>query len=103
MSIIDPSSFLIPIRALDLGSIDAVGFDLDHTLALYDDHAVNVIAATETVPILESVGHPGAVFPTENITSSARGLSMDLRHGNVIKISADGRVMLGRRGDDWLD
>ncbi len=103
MQMIDPSSFLCPIRPLDLGSIDAVGFDLDHTLAIFDDHAVNVIAATETVPILASVGHPGAVFPTENITTTARGLSMDLRHGNVIKIGGDGRVKLARRGETWLD
>ena len=102
MQLIDPSSFLCPVRPVDLATIDAVGFDLDHTLALYDDHTVNVIAATETVPILASVGHPGAVFPTENITTTARGLSMDLRHGNVIKIGADGRVKLARRGEDWL-
>lgn len=103
MPTIDPSSFLCPIRALDLGSIEAVGFDLDHTLALYDDHAVNVLAAMETVPILEAAGHRGASFPTQDITSTARGLSMDLRHGNVIKIGADGRVMLARRGEAWLD
>ena len=102
MQLIDPSSFLCPVRPVDLATIDAVGFDLDHTLALYDDHTVNVIAATETVPILASAGHPGAVFPTENITTTARGLSMDLRHGNVIKIGADGRVKLARRGEDWL-
>lgn len=102
MPAIDPSSFLSPIRALDLGSIDAVGFDLDHTLALYDDHAVNLLAATETVPILEAAGHPQASFPVEDITYTARGLSMDLRHGNVIKIGADGHVKLARRGEGWL-
>lgn len=99
---IDPSSFFCPIRPLDLSIVDAVGFDLDHTLALYDDHSVNLLAAAETVPILVSAGHPDASFPTENVTTTARGLSMDLRHGNVVKIGSDGRVLVARRGDDWL-
>lgn len=102
MFAIDPASFLCPIRPLDLSSIDAVGFDLDHTLALYDDHAVNLLAARETAPILESVGHRGTSFPTEDVTATARGLSMDLRHGNVLKIGADGRVIMARCGENWL-
>jgi HAD superfamily 5'-nucleotidase-like hydrolase len=102
MSALDASSFFCPIRPLDLSTIEAVGFDLDHTLALYDDHAVNLLAARETAPILESAGHADASFPTEDVTTTARGLSMDLRHGNVIKIGADGGVMMARRGEDWL-
>jgi HAD superfamily 5'-nucleotidase-like hydrolase len=97
-----PGSFFCPIRPLDLSAVDAVGFDLDHTLALYDDHAVNLLAAGETIPFLEDVGHPNASYPTENMTNTARGLSMDLRHGNVIKLGAGGRVILARRGENWL-
>lgn len=102
VSHLDPASFFCPIRALDFTTIDAVGFDLDHTLALYDDHAVNTLAARETAPILEAIGHAGAEFPSRDMTTIARGLSMDLRFGNVIKIGADGRVIRARRGDDWL-
>jgi HAD superfamily 5'-nucleotidase-like hydrolase len=97
-----PDSFFCPVRPLDLASIEAVGFDLDHTLALYDDHAVNLLAAGETVPFLEEVGHPNASYPTQNVTMTARGLSMDLLHGNVIKIGAGGQVILARRGEEWL-
>jgi FMN phosphatase YigB (HAD superfamily) len=102
MSAENESSFFCPIRALDLSAIEAVGFDLDHTLALYDDHAVNLLAAGETGPFLEDVGHPNASFPTENVQNTARGLSMDLRHGNVVKLGADGQVILARRGESWL-
>jgi HAD superfamily 5'-nucleotidase-like hydrolase len=102
MPSINPASFFCPIRPLDLSAIDAVGFDLDHTLALYDDHAVNLLAARETVPILGKAGHLDATFPTDNVTSTARGLSMDLCQGNVVKIGADGRVLLARRADTWL-
>src|SRR5262249_41358965 len=47
-------------------------------------------------------GHPNASFPTENMTATARGLSMDLLHGNVIKLGAGGQVILARRGERWL-
>jgi hypothetical protein len=102
MSATNDTSFFCPVRALDLSLIEAVGFDLDHTLALYDDHAVNLLAAEETVPFLEDVGHRNASYPTENVTNTARGLSMDLRHGNVLKIGAGGQVILARRGERWL-
>jgi HAD superfamily 5'-nucleotidase-like hydrolase len=90
------------IRPLDLAAIDAVGFDLDHTLALYDDQAVNVLAAEETVSTLKIRGYAPASLPVEISSTVARGLSMDLRHGNVLKIGADGRVRLARRGVSWL-
>jgi HAD superfamily 5'-nucleotidase-like hydrolase len=102
MSMTTAFTFFCPVRELDLSSIEAVGFDLDHTLALYDDHAVNLLASGETVPFLADVGHQNASYPTENVTMTARGLSMDLRHGNTMKIGADGRVILARRGDRWL-
>jgi len=102
MSATEDPFFFCPIRDLDLSAIEAVGFDLDHTLALYDDHAVNLLAAGETVPFLADAGHPNASFPTEDVTSTARGLSMDLRHGNVIKLGAGGQVILARRGENWL-
>ena len=90
------------IRSLDLASIDAVGFDLDHTLALYDDQAVNLLAAEETVDTLRIRGYSPGDLPFEIMSTVARGLSMDLRHGNVLKIGADGQVKLARHGTKWL-
>src|SRR5262245_53051173 len=91
-----------PIRSLDLSTIEAVGFDLDHTLALYDDDAVNRLAAEETVHTLKLRGYAPSSLPREITASAARGLSMDLRHGNIVKIAANGKVRLARRGETWL-
>jgi HAD superfamily 5'-nucleotidase-like hydrolase len=96
-----PHHTLHAIRSLDLGEIDAVGFDLDHTLALYDDDAVNRLAAEETLRLLGKRGYRPA-DPVEVTAGAVRGLSLDLRHGNVLKIGADGRIRLARRGSDWL-
>jgi len=93
---------LHPIRTLDLATIDAVGFDLDHTLAIYDDDAVNWLAAEETVHTLNLRGYPPSRLPREITATTARGLSMDLLHGNVVKLGANGEVRLGRRGEEWL-
>ncbi|HEX6790312.1 MAG TPA: 5'-nucleotidase domain-containing protein [Candidatus Krumholzibacteria bacterium] len=102
MTIPAPDDFVHSLHALDLGAIDAVGFDLDHTLALYDDQAVNLLAAEETVSTLRIRGYAPSTLPVEIQATVARGLSMDLRHGNVIKLGADGRVRLARRGTSWL-
>jgi HAD superfamily 5'-nucleotidase-like hydrolase len=93
---------LHPIRPLDLSMIEAVGFDLDHTLALYDDDAVNRLAAEETIHTLKFRGYSLSSLPGEITASAARGLSMDLMHGNILKISASGRVKLARCGPHWL-
>jgi HAD superfamily 5'-nucleotidase-like hydrolase len=90
------------IEPLDLSAIDAVGFDMDHTLALYDDQAVNVLAAEETVHRLKLRGHVPGTLPLEIIATVARGLSMDLGHGNILKIASNGRVLLARHGASWL-
>jgi len=93
---------LYSICPLDLSAIDAVGFDLDHTLAIYDDAAVNRLAAYETIDILRNAGYAVPPLAMEPLTMTARGLSMDLRHGNILKIGADGQVRLARRGLHWL-
>jgi 5'-nucleotidase len=90
------------IHPVDFAEIDAIGFDLDHTLALYDDQAVNVLAAEETIGTLHLRGYSPGTLPVEIVATVARGLSMDLLHGNIVKIGADGRVRLARHGASWL-
>jgi HAD superfamily 5'-nucleotidase-like hydrolase len=93
-------------RAVDLSRVDAVGFDLDHTLALYDDHALNLLAASETVDLLvERRGYAPSWLdgmPTEPIPP-VRTMALDFRHGAVLKLDARQRVRLARRGHAWLD
>jgi HAD superfamily 5'-nucleotidase-like hydrolase len=96
---------VVVIRPLNLAHLDAVGFDLDHTLALYDDHALNLLAAAETIELLRrQKGYPADWLRLAgDPLPAARGLSLDLRHGNVVKIGADRVVRLARRGEVWLD
>ena len=89
-------------RPLDLARIDAVGFDLDHTLALYDDHAVNALAMAEAQELL--VAHRGyrpndvIVAPQRGDFEAARALCLDLASAHVVKLDADRRVRVARRG-----
>ena len=94
-------------RPLDLARIDAVGFDLDHTLALYDDHAVNTLAIAEAQELL--VAHRGylpkdvIVAPQRGDFEAARALCLDLASAHVVKLDAGRRVHVARRGGLWAD
>lgn len=93
-------------RSFDLATIDAVGFDLDHTLALYDDDAVNALAMTEAQDLL--VAQRGyresevAVAPQAGDADAARALAIDLAHAHVVKLDAQRRVRIARRAGSWL-
>ena len=93
-------------RPLDLGAIDAVGFDLDHTLALYDDRAVNALAMAEAQDLL--VARRGyregdvAVSPHAGDAYAARALALDLAHAHVVKLDAHGRVRVARHAGVWI-
>ncbi|HEU4929491.1 MAG TPA: 5'-nucleotidase domain-containing protein, partial [Candidatus Krumholzibacteria bacterium] len=111
MSSFDPSIFkadglLAANRALDLGGIDAVGFDLDHTLALYDDDAVNALAMAEAQDLL--VAERGyrsgevVVAPHVHDVAVARALAIDLATAHVVKLDAGRRVHVARRGGTWV-
>ncbi len=96
---------MIVHRTLDLGAIDAVGFDLDHTLALYDDDAVNALALAEARQFL--VAHRGYrpeevdVVPHPHDTAAARTLAIDLATAHVVKLDSARRVHVSRRGRVW--
>ena len=94
-------------RSVDLGSIAAVGFDLDHTLALYDDAAVNALATAEAQELLVSQrGYRAsgvAAAPRPDDAAAARALAIDLRDGHAVKLDANRRVRVARRGGVWLE
>jgi len=74
----------------------AVGFDLDHTLAVYNDCVVNAVAWRETRSRLIHHNLPRAGqlprrYPGEPIV---RGLFIDLVSGTLCKTDAFGRVLL---------
>jgi HAD superfamily 5'-nucleotidase-like hydrolase len=102
-----PPAHLYSQRPVDLAAVDAVGFDMDHTLALYDDAAVNELAAAAARRLLvEHLGYPAALARAPRAMeapSAARTLAADLRHGAVVKLGADRRVLCARIGGRWLE
>ena len=90
---------------LDLSRIEAIGFDLDHTLAVYREHSVNSAAFSETCRRL--VDHRGYPPPVAGLvydsSDAARGLLADTRLGNLVKLGADDRVCRARRGSVYLE
>ncbi len=94
------------IRPLDLETIDVVGFDLDHTLALYDDPAVNALAVRAASRYLvDKLGYPGALAewtPPASMSAGARSIAIDFGHGALVKLDAARRVRLGKRHGEWI-
>lgn len=92
------------LRTLDLSEIRAVGFDLDHTLAVYDDERVNAIACEETCEYLVDAGYPRSLRDLAyDETSVCRGLSIDTARGCVVKLDGSGRARRASRGGAWVE
>ncbi|MCI0453246.1 MAG: HAD hydrolase-like protein [Candidatus Latescibacteria bacterium] len=97
---------LVVNRPIDLRAIDAVGFDLDHTLAIYDDAAVNALAMEEARQLL--VEHRGyrerdfSVAVHAGDAATARALAIDLLHAHVVKLDESRRVRVARLAGLWL-
>jgi len=92
-------------RLLDLGSIRAVGFDLDHTIALYEDQRVNQLADRETRQLLVSeCGYSRQLLDhSYNNHRMIRGLSLDLSTGCIVKLDDKRRPTRAILGHEWLD
>ena len=75
-------------RNLRFSQIGAIGFDLDHTLAHYDDLAIEKLAFELTKKkLVEKKGYPAEVLRFKyDPTFVVRGLVVDKLRGNVIKM-----------------
>lgn len=74
-------------RSLRLDHVRAVGFDMDYTLAIYDQPSMDELQSRLTIERLVRRGYPedliGIRVPTE---FALRGLLVDVRRGNVLKM-----------------
>ena len=68
--------------------IDAVGFDMDYTLAMYKPETFEVLAYTLTCEKLVNVyGYPTEVLRYEyDHEYMVRGLVVDKKRGNILKM-----------------
>lgn len=89
-------------RNLDLDRVQLVGFDMDYTLALYDQPRMEMLSIAATVDKLVGLkGYPEAIRGlTYDSRFGIRGLVIDREHGNIIKpdrYGSPGRGFHGRK------
>ena len=89
-------------RSLRLDQVQMVGFDMDYTLALYEQAQMEELSIRATLQkLIANKGYPDAIRNLVYDPSLAiRGLVIDMQHGNVFKpdrYGSPGRAMHGRR------
>lgn len=74
-------------RTLRMDQIEAVGFDMDYTLAVYRQEAMDRQSIAATLPKLIALGYPDSILRIEpKLDFATRGLLIDRKHGNVLKM-----------------
>jgi HAD superfamily 5'-nucleotidase-like hydrolase len=77
-------------------SISWVGFDMDYTLAIYDQGRMDSLSVVETVKRLVQRGYPGYLEKvTYDYRFPIRGLLVDKRYGHILKMN---RFKVVRKG-----
>jgi HAD superfamily 5'-nucleotidase-like hydrolase len=91
---VDPATAVYTNRDLDLSGIKLVGFDMDYTLAIYKKAPMEQLQYDLTVDkLVTQMGYPAEIKALRYDPSSViRGLVVDKRTGNVLKMDTHGRV-----------
>ncbi len=91
-------------RHLEMTNVSWVGFDMDYTLAIYDQAAMDALSIELTVERLVRRGYPAELSRLRYDTSfPIRGLIVDKRHGHVLKMDRYKGVLQGYHGLRKLD
>ncbi|MGO8993312.1 MAG: HAD-IG family 5'-nucleotidase, partial [Polyangiaceae bacterium] len=86
-------------RNLRMAGISWVGFDMDYTLAIYDQPAMDELSIRATVEKLVKRGYPEFIQSIPIDTSFAvRGLLIDKRFGHILKMDRYKHVAKGYHG-----
>lgn len=91
-------------RELKLGAIRAIGFDMDYTLAQYQQPAFDRLAFDGAKQkLVDNFGYPREVLDFEyNHTLWTRGLIIDTQRGNFLKIDRHKYVRVAYHGLDRM-
>ncbi|MDB4991253.1 MAG: superfamily [Myxococcaceae bacterium] len=74
-------------RSLRLDQIEWVGFDMDYTLAIYDQAKMDQLTIDAALPKLIERGYPESLRTVDyDLTFPVRGLMVDAKLGNVLKM-----------------
>ncbi len=88
-----PEQAVYTNRDLALSGIKLVGFDMDYTLAIYQKAPMEQLQYDLTVDRLVSLGYPQEIKELKYDPDAViRGLVVDKRTGNVLKMDTHGRV-----------
>ncbi|MGB1698626.1 MAG: HAD-IG family 5'-nucleotidase [Nannocystaceae bacterium] len=80
-------------RDLDFESIEAIGFDMDYTLAVYKQAAMEQLSLDATVTKLLAQGYPEELSSLQvDLDFAMRGLIVDKQEGNLLKLDRHGYV-----------
>lgn len=91
-------------RNLRMDSIEAVGFDMDYTLAIYRQEEMDRLAIEVTLQKLVARGYPDYLLETTCRTDfPVRGLLIDRKLGNVLKMDRYRYVKTAYHGLRQLD
>jgi len=103
--VLDQRRAIFTNRSLRFDRVEAVGFDLDHTLALYNCPALDGLAMhLVTKRLIDEEGYdPAFVNDMPDPDFACKGLIVDMELGNVIKIDRFGYVVHAFHGRHRLD
>ena len=87
-------------RNLKMAGIDWVGFDMDYTLAIYNQAAMDDLSIRATVDKLVARGYPAEIVRAVRyrIDFPIRGLLIDKKHGHILKLDRFKVVQKGYHG-----
>jgi HAD superfamily 5'-nucleotidase-like hydrolase len=92
-------------RNLRMDEIDLIGFDMDYTLALYNQPNLEALSIRCTIEkLIAARGYPEKIRSlTYDPTFAVRGLVVDRNHGNILKMDRYGHVGRVYHGKRQLD
>jgi hypothetical protein len=101
--VISPSDIFCN-RELKLGGIRAIGFDMDYTLAQYQQPAFDKLAFDGAMQkLVHSFGYPEELLDVSyDHTQWTRGLIIDTQRGNFLKIDRHKYVRVAYHGFDQI-
>jgi len=86
-------------RSLNMGSIKAIGFDMDHTLAIYNRENFEALAFRVTLDKFLNAGYPEELSQLSfDPQSVIRGLLVDRQRGNLLKVDGHKYVKIAFHG-----
>jgi HAD superfamily 5'-nucleotidase-like hydrolase len=92
-------------RSLNLKQIALIGFDMDYTLVRYDSAAFEALSHSHAISLLlKDRAYPAGIQDLQFDPARALvGLVIDMRNGNLLKLSRYGKVKMAFHGLKELD